>query len=44
MRHYPTIGVACITLALLAIVVPQKARAGFVLGDAANFAVLYEGI
>ena len=43
MRHCRAIVVAWITLVLLAIVVPQAARAGFVLGDAANFAVLYEG-
>jgi hypothetical protein len=43
MCHFRAIVVAWITLGLLAIVLPQAARAGFVLGDAANFAVLYEG-
>ena len=38
-----TNGVLYITLLLTAFVVPQAARAGFTLGDAANFGVLYEG-
>jgi hypothetical protein len=32
-----------ITLLFTVLVLPQTAKAGFVLGDAANFAVLYEG-
>jgi hypothetical protein len=38
-----TTGFLCFTLLFAAFVLPQAARAGFVLGGASNFAVLYEG-
>jgi hypothetical protein len=43
MSQRRTSTVIFITLLLAALVLPQAARAGFTLGDAANFAVLYEG-
>jgi hypothetical protein len=43
MPQSRAIGVLYITLLLTAFVLPRAAYAGFVLGDAANFAVLYEG-